>query len=98
MKAYELLFFINPTTSKDVREAVMQRIQSTIVDNGGEIDNIDDWGTRKLAFEVEKLTEGDYTLIDFHTDPTQIEELNRVLRITDTVIRHMVVARTDRDQ
>lgn len=97
MKAYELLFFINPTTSKDVREAVMQRIQSTIVDNGGEIDNIDDWGTRKLAFEVEKLTEGDYTLIDFHTDPTQIEELNRVLRITDTVIRHMVVARTDRD-
>ena len=97
MKAYELLFFMNPTTSKDTREAVMQRIQSTIVDNGGEIDNIEDWGTRKLAFEVEKLTEGDYTLIDFHTDPTQIEELNRVLRITDTVIRHMVVARTDRD-
>ncbi|MFZ2220135.1 MAG: 30S ribosomal protein S6 [Rhodoferax sp.] len=95
MKAYELLFFVDPTTNEETRNAVMQRIQGAI--EGGEIDNVDNWGKRKLAYEIDKLTEGDYTLIDFHADPTQIAELDRVLRITDAVKRHMIVRRSDRD-
>ena len=97
MKAYELLFFLHPTLEEEERESAMQRIDSTISAQGGVIDNIDNWGRRKLAYEIDKLQEGDYTLIDFHSEPSSIEEISRVLRITDAVKRFMIVARTDRD-
>ena len=97
MKAYELLFFVSPTIEDEVRLAAMKRVETAVNDNNGTIDNVEDWGKRKLAFEIDKLNEGDYTLIDFHADPADIAELDRVLRINDAVKRHMVVRRTDRD-
>ena len=68
MKAYELLFFVDPQITEEVRAGVMKRIDVAITEDGGVIDNVQDWGKRKLAFEVDKLAEGDYTLIDFHAD------------------------------
>lgn len=97
MKAYELLFFVAPSIDEDSRAGTMKRIETTITNEKGTIDNIDEWGKRKLAFEINGLTDGDYTLIDFHADPASISELDRVLRITDAVERHMIVSRTDRD-
>lgn len=97
MKAYELLFFVDPSSNEEVRAGVMKRIDVAISDNGGQVDNVEDWGKRKLAYEIDKLTEGDYTLINFHADPTQIAELDRVLRINDAVKRHMVVRCPDKD-
>ena len=97
MKAYELLFFVAPGIDEETRNAVMDRIQGTITNLGGVIDNVDVWGKRKLAYEINGLTDGDYTLLDFHADTQSIAELDRVLRINDTVVRHMIVARQDRD-
>ena len=97
MKAYELLFFVAPNTDEGTRAGVMKRIDVAITAEGGVVDSVEDWGKRKLAFEIDDLTEGDYTLINFHADPQQIAELDRVLRINDAVKRHMVVCRSDRD-
>lgn len=97
MKAYELLFFVAPNIDEESRLAAMKRVEKTISDNAGVIDNVTDWGKRKLAYEINGQSEGEYTLIDFHADPASIAELNRVLRITDAVERHMIVARADRD-
>ena len=97
MKAYELLFFVAPTLDEESRAAVMKRIETTVTDAKGTIDNVDEWGKRKLAYEINGLTDGDYTLVDFHADPADVAELDRILRITDTVVRHMIVKRTDRD-
>ena len=97
MKAYELLFFINPTLEEEDRLATLKRIDTAITSQGGVIDNTDEWGKKKLAFEVDRLTDGDYILVDFHAEPTSIAEIDRVLRITDAVKRFMVVSRTDRD-
>ena len=97
MKAYELLFFVAPNTDEETRAGVMKRIDVAITAEGGVVDSVEDWGKRKLAFEIDDLTEGDYTLINFHVDPQQIAELDRVLRINDAVKRHMVVCRSDRD-
>jgi len=91
MKAYELLYFVDPVIEDDAREALLARIESTITSQDGVIDNIEPWGKRKLAYEINKLQDGDYTLIDFHADPTSIAELDRVLRITDAVVRFIVV-------
>ncbi len=97
MKAYELLFFVAPNTEDDARANVMNRIETIVKDSKGEIDNVDEWGRRKLAYEINGQTDADYTLVDFHADPTMIAEMDRVLRINDAVMRHMIVARTDRD-
>ncbi len=97
MKAYELLFFVAPSIDEDSRAAVMKRIETTIADGKGTVDNVDVWGKRKLAYEINGLTDGDYTLIDIHANPENVAELDRVLRITDAVVRHMIVKRTDRD-
>ena len=97
MKAYELLFFVAPNTDEETRAGVMKRIDVAITAEGGVVDSVEDGGKRKLAFEIDDLTEGDYTLINFHADPQQIAELDRVLRINDAVKRHMVVCRSDRD-
>ena len=93
MKAYELLYFVAPSIDEESRLAVMKRIETAL----GVVDNVDNWGKRKLAYEINGLTDGDYTLIDFHAEPSNIAELDRVLRISDAVVRHMIVARTDRD-
>ena len=97
MKAYELLFFVAPTISDEDRIAVMKRIETTIAEGEGKVDNVDEWGTRKLAYEINGLTDGDYTLVNFHADPQNVAELDRVLRINDAVVRHMIVKREDRD-
>ena len=97
MKAYELLFFVAPNIDEESRLAAMKRVETTIAEGNGVIDNVTDWGKRKLAYEINGQTEGEYTLVDFHADPASIAELNRVLRITDAIQRHMIVARADRD-
>ena len=97
MKAYELLFFVAPTLDEEGRANVMNRIENTITAGEGVIDSTEDWGKRKLAYEINKLSEGDYILINFHADPNHIAELDRVLRINDNVERHMIVCRSDRD-
>ena len=97
MKAYELLFFVAPTISDEDRVAVMKRIETTIAEGAGKVDNVDEWGKRKLAYEINGLTDGDYTLVNFHADPQNVAELDRVLRINDAVVRHMIVKHEDRD-
>ena len=97
MKAYELLLLLNPSLDEESRAAVLDKIQGVITADGGVVDNVDPWGKRKLAFEIEKLGEGDYTLIDFHTAPAAIAELDRVLHITDSVLRYMLVRREDKE-
>ena len=97
MKAYELLFFVNPSLDPETRLEVMKRIETTIAEANGKVDSVDEWGKRKLAYEINDLTEGDYTLINFHADPASIAELDRVLRITDAVERHMIVRRDDQE-
>ena len=97
MKAYELLYFVAPTLDEDAKANVQARIEGTITAGEGVVDNVNDWGKRKLAYEINGLAEGDYILVDFHADPAQIAELDRILRINDNVVRHMIVKRTDRD-
>ena len=97
MKAYELLFFVAPNIDEESRLAAMKRVENTIAEGNGVIDTVTDWGKRKLAYEINGQTEGEYTLVDFHANPASIAELNRVLRITDAIERHLIVARADRD-
>lgn len=97
MKAYELMLMLSPSLDDEARGAALEKVSSVITSDGGVVDNVEEWGKRKLAFEIGKVAEGDYVVVDFHTTPASIAELDRVLRITDAVVRFMVVTREDRD-
>ena len=93
MKDYELLFFVSPSIDDETRLATQKRIDAVITDQGGKVNNVEEWGKKKLAYEIDGLQDGDYTLIDFQAEPEAIAELNRVLRIMDSVVRHMITVR-----
>ena len=93
---YEVLYVLNPNLTEEETQAIVEKFK-TLIEQNGTVDEMEEWGKRKLAYEINDLTDGDYTLINFHADPTQIAELDRVLRITDAVVRHMIVSRDDQE-
>lgn len=97
MKAYELLLMFNPTLDDEARTALTDKAQALVTADGGVVDNVDDWGKRKLAYEIAKLHDAYYTLVEFHSEPAGIAEIDRVLRITDGVVRFMIVRRDDKE-
>ena len=97
MNQYDVLYIIVPDLDEEATRASVDKFKGIVESNGGEVVTVDEWGKRKLAYEINDLTDGDYTLINFHADPTQIAELDRVLRITDAVVRHMIVRRDDQE-
>ncbi len=91
MKKYEGIFIFLPTLEEEARNTMLERIKTIITDNGS-IENVDEWGMRKLAYEINYITEGYYVLIDFSTaDPAVINEVDRICKISDDIIRHMIV-------
>lgn len=97
MKAYEVLLMLDPRLDDETRTATVEKAQGLVTAGGGQVDRTDDWGKRALAYEINDLKEASYVLIDFTIDPTGIAEIDRVLRITDPVVRYMIVRREDRD-
>lgn len=95
MKAYEILYIVDPTSDEKAQDGVFKRIETTIKQDGGSVDNVDHWGKRELAYEINKLSEGDYTLVNFTADPQAISELDRVCRINDAIVRHMITLRAE---
>lgn len=70
MKAYELLYFVAPSIDEESRLAVMKRIETALAEGNGVVDNVDNWGKRKLAYEINGLTTV-YTLTEFHAEAQQ---------------------------
>ena len=96
MHKYELALVISAKLDDETRAAVLEKAKGYITRYEGTIGEIEEWGKKKLAYEINGLTDGDYTLIDFQTEPEAIAELDRVLHIMDAVVRYMIVRRDDR--
>lgn len=91
MKHYELLFILKPTLTEDEVKVKADFIKEIITKNGGEIANVVEMGTRKLAYKIEKYERGTYFVIYFKAPTQLIAELVRNLRITEEVIRFLPV-------
>jgi len=91
MRKYETIFILHPSLDEEAVKANVEKFKGVIENNGGEIENVDAWGKRKLAYEIQKVGEGHYTLINFLAKPELPKELDRVFRITDSVIRHIII-------
>ncbi len=94
MKKYEVMFIVNVADDEVIKSAV-ELVKNTIGKIGGTIDKEDEWGKRQLAYEVKHQTEGYYVVIDFQADPAQIRELDRVIKIHEEIIRHIIIKLDD---
>ena len=90
MKNYELVYVVRPNAEDEVKEAVLNKIQEVISANG-EVEKVDTWGNRKLAYQIAKFSEGFYVLVNFKASADLPKELDRNLKINENVIRHMIV-------
>lgn len=91
MRKYETIFILHPSLDEEAVKANIEKFKGVIENGGGTVENVDFWGKRKLAYEINKVNEGYYTLINFEANPELPKELDRVFRITDGVIRHIIV-------
>ena len=90
MKNYELVYVVRPNAEDEVKEAVLNKIQEVVSVNG-EVEKVDTWGNKKLAYPIAKFTEGHYVLVNFAAGVEVPKELDRNLKINENVIRHMIV-------
>ncbi|SFH94304.1 SSU ribosomal protein S6P [Tindallia magadiensis] len=90
MNKYELMYVMKPATEEAEREALLEKYKGIIEEADGQVDNIEEWGLRKLAYEIKKETEGFYMLMNFQSDVDVPKELDRNMKIADEVIRHMI--------
>ena len=91
MRKYETIFVAHPSLDEEAVKALIEKFKGVIENGGGTIENVDFWGKRKLAYEIAKVNEGYYTLINFTANPELPKELDRVFGITDGIIRHIIV-------
>jgi small subunit ribosomal protein S6 len=91
MRNYETLFILQPSLDQEAIKANIEKFTGVIENGGGVVENVDEWGRRKLAYPINKINEGYYTLINFKANTELPKELERVFRITDGVMRFMVI-------
>ena len=96
-RSYEIVFIIDPDTPAEDAARLTEGFQQIITDQGGEVVKTEDMGRRKLAYPIERKTEGLYVLFEVAGSGREIAELERRMRVSDLVIRYMTV-RVDEDR
>ena len=91
MRTYEALYIVQPDVGDDEIQTIADGVASIVSDDGGTIVRSDIWGKRKLAYPVLKHTEGVYVLLRFEAEPTVLPKIEGHIRLTDPIIRHLIV-------
>ena len=94
MKPYELLLIITPDHDEDEAEALTDQVKG-IIENGGTLVKLDPWGKKRLAYPIQKRSEGYYVLYIFECAPSFVAELNQALHVIETILRYMIVQYED---
>ena len=94
MNNYEAVLIFKTELADADRNALLGRFKGHIEENG-EVVSVDDWGKRRLAYEINDLKDGYYYIVDFKSEPDHIKEFERRLRLSDFVLRYMVIRKED---
>jgi small subunit ribosomal protein S6 len=96
LRDYEILYIVRADLDDDKVQDIVKRVNTLIEKAGGTLERTNIWGKRKLAYEVKHQKEGAYILQDFQIGPDRIPELEAALKITEEVLRHLVVRKPER--
>jgi small subunit ribosomal protein S6 len=89
-KNYEMTLIVDTQLAEGSVDEIVARYE-TLVGEHGTIFNVDRWGARKLAYDIRKRQQGDYTFVQFHAEPAVIGEIDRACRLDDTILRHLII-------
>jgi small subunit ribosomal protein S6 len=96
LREYEVLYIVRADLDDEKVQDVVKRVNTLIERSGGNAERTNLWGKRKLAYEVKHQKEGSYVLQDFAIDPQRIPELEAALKITEEVLRHLIVRKPEK--
>ena len=91
MRKYEVMYIIRPTVDDEAKKAVIDRFNNVLTSNGAEITGTKDWGKRRLAYEINDFRDGFYQIVNVQSDAAAVQEFDRLAKISDDIIRHIVV-------
>ena len=97
MRAYELMVILNPEVEDRAVEPSLSKFLEIVTNAGGTIDNLDIWGRRRLAYEIQKKSEGIYAVVNFTASPETAAELDRVLNLNESVMRTKIIRPEDQN-
>lgn len=95
MRKYETTFIINPELEEKAIEEMIEKVKGIISNNAGEVVNVDNWGVKKLAYEVKKRRSGYYSCMQFNGTGETLDELSRNFRIMDDLMKFIIVRLED---
>ena len=91
MNKYELAVVLKPDLDEEAKAAEMQKVQNLITRFGGVIEKIDDWGKKRLAYEIQKVNEGFYSFVTFDAESSAPAEIESRMRIMENVLRYLII-------
>ncbi len=92
MRNYEIAFIVHPDLEDAAYNEVVERVQDLVKNVGGTVAKVDQWGRKKLAYEIQKLTEGQYVFLQTEMEPTSCTDLEHELQLNESIIRFMITA------
>jgi len=95
MRRYELIFIVQPELSEEEVKAITDRYLQIITAQKGTIIKTEDWGNRRLAYDIKKQSKGNYILVDFYGQGSMIQEIERNLKIDDNILKFITVKTKD---
>ncbi len=93
MNSYEVLYIVKPDMEEEARAALIAKFSDLVKDNGGEVENVEEWGLRKLAYAINYITDGYYVLMNFKAKAEFPAEMDRLMRINDNIMRDMIIVK-----
>lgn len=95
MRPYEIMYLVQPTADEERLAAVGERLQQAIGSLGGKVDKVTPPARRRLAYEIGRHRDGQYGVIEFSLPPEQAREFERTIKLTEDILRHLVVRRDE---
>ncbi|MHB8842250.1 MAG: 30S ribosomal protein S6 [Candidatus Aquicultor sp.] len=91
MRNYECMIILEPTLETEAIDNDIARFSDVLAKNSGKVENVNKWGRRRLAYQIGQNTDGYYVIMTFQGEDVTVKEFDRILKIADDVIRHMIV-------
>ena len=91
MREYELMVILNPEVEERAVEPTLKKFLEVVTKENGTVDKLDIWGRRRLAYEIQKKSEGIYAVVNFTAEPQTAKELDRVLSLNEAVMRTKII-------
>jgi small subunit ribosomal protein S6 len=96
MRKYEVMYIIRPNIEEEAQKALVERFNNVLTENGAELTNVKEWGKRRLAYEINDFRDGYYMLVNVSAPATAVQEFDRLAKISEDIIRHIVVSQEDK--